>query len=512
MKIAVKTLAAIAGSVALIATLGACTSQSTDNSSHASGSFSYRLATQYGDWLKDLKWFPAAEKQSGVTVDIADGGDNDHYYQKLDLAMSSGSVQDAMVASYAQSQVYGKQGAFQDLAPLIKKYAPHIQKYLDANAQYRNLVTNADGQIFGLFTEQPKLSHVTFYRSDMYKAAGITPGQTVNIQQFTDQLQKLKDAYSSKVANYYPISGRDSYLKFLYAFGAEDRIADGKVQGEYSAGLGQNIFSPQFKTAIEWYRDIYSRGLIDPEWVNGSNTEDSWQEKMLTGKASVGDDFFTRPEWFMENGGPKNDPAYSMAVLPAFQTADGQQAKRDIAVYTTDRVVVVSAKSQKAEQVLKFLDYLFSEKGQTTMHYGVEGQSYKVVDGQPEYTVDFTKEGNKPVGTPAWNFLQERLTFPAPVDNTAYQKWMDPLTKSFAPAYFKNYVDVVPTLKYTADQLDKRSALQAVVDPYVTSQVAQFVQGKIGMDQWDAFLQQASAKGYKKIVAIDQAAYDASRK
>jgi len=512
LKTSIKKMAAVAGSAALLAALGACTPGAPDNNSSASGGFSYRLATQYQDWLKDLQWFPAAQKQSGVNVNLVDGGANDSYYQKLDLAMTSGDVQDAVISSYAQSQVYGAQGAFQDLAPLIKQEAPNIQKYLDSNAEYRNLVTNSQGQIFGLMAEQPKLSHVTFYRSDMYKAAGITPAESVNTQDFTDQLQKLKDFYGQKVENYYPLSGRDSFLKFNYAFGAEDRIVDGKVQGAYENGAGQDLYSPNFKKEIEWYRDLYSRGLIDPEWVNGSNTEDSWQEKMLTGKASVADDFFTRPQWFMQNGGPKNDPAYAIDVLPAFTTSDGQPGKRPTSVYQTNRVLAVSAKSNKAPQVLKFLDYLYSPEGQSTLHYGVEGESYKMVDGKPQYTVDFTTEGNKPVGTPAWNFLQERLTFPTPADNDAYQQWMDPQTKSFAPEYFNNSVKVVPTLTYSAEQLDKRTSLKATVDPFVTAQIAQFVQGKLGMDQWNSFLDQATAKGYKDIVAIDQAAYESLQK
>jgi putative aldouronate transport system substrate-binding protein len=146
------------------------------------------------------------------------------------------------------------------------------------------------------------------------------------------------------------------------------------------------------------------------------------------------------------------------------------------------------------------------------LHYGVEGESYKMVDGKPQYTVDFTTEGNKPVGTPAWNFLQERLTFPTPADNDAYQQWMDPQTKSFAPEYFNNSVKVVPTLTYSAEQLDKRTSLKATVDPFVTAQIAQFVQGKLGMDQWNSFLDEAAAKGYKDIVAIDQAAYESLQK
>jgi putative aldouronate transport system substrate-binding protein len=161
---------------------------------------------------------------------------------------------------------------------------------------------------------------------------------------------------------------------------------------------------------------------------------------------------------------------------------------------------------------VKFLDHTFTPEGQTVMHYGLKGTSYDEQGAKKSYKVKFEDQGNKPLGTPVWNFLQDRLTFPAPVDNDAYYDWMDELTKSFAKDYFTKYTEAKPILKYTPEQLKERTELEAAVKPFVEAETVKFVMGKRDLAEWDAFLAEAEQKGAKKITAIDQAALDAMPK
>ena len=41
-----------------------------------------------------------------------------------------------------QANIYGAQGAFYDLKPLIEEYAPHIKAYLEANPAYVIILKN----------------------------------------------------------------------------------------------------------------------------------------------------------------------------------------------------------------------------------------------------------------------------------------------------------------------------------------------------------------------------------
>jgi len=135
--------------------------------------FSYLMPTKHLNWLRDLQWYPEFEKAVGAKVDFVDGGDGDVYYSGVDLKLSSRDFPDAGVVTLAQSKVYGAQGAFMDLAPLIKEHAPNIQQFIDNNPDYRALIQNEDGTIYGLLAETPKISSVTMYRKEHLEAAGV---------------------------------------------------------------------------------------------------------------------------------------------------------------------------------------------------------------------------------------------------------------------------------------------------------------------------------------------------
>ncbi|NOU93123.1 hypothetical protein GC093_07755 [Paenibacillus sp. LMG 31456] len=475
-------------------------------------SFSYTMESKFVKWALDLNWYKVLLEKGNADVNLIDGGVGAQYYKNIDLKIASGDFPDTGIVNIAQAEVYGTQGAFLDLKPLIDKYAPNIKKYIDANPDYKSMITASDGKIYGLTQEYPKISGVTFYREDMFKKAGISK-EPRTIEELTDAFRKLKAAYADN-KNFYPFNGRDGFLKFQSVFGAQDRIENGKVQGIYSIGSGTDIYAPGFKKLLEWYKQLYDEKLIDPEWVAGAATEESWQTKMLIGNGAVSDDFFTRPSLFMVNGGKKNDPNYSMKVLPYPMGLDGKQAKRSTnARYPDNRFLAINVKAdKKAPEIIKFLDFVFSLDGQTIMQYGVEGESFKTVSGKREFLKTYAEEVVKPLGTPNWLFLQDRLTFPAPVNNEAFYQFNDDFTKSFASDYFGKYAENYPALKYSTDQQKERADLAAKVNEALNANIVKFASGKRPMSEFEAFLTEMEKLGYKRVVEIDQAAYNTLNK
>lgn len=472
--------------------------------------FSLLMETKFINWMKDLNWLEPFLKASNAKIKLVEGGDGDAYRTGIDLKVASDGLADASSMNFSQMQVYGAQGALTDLAPIIEKHAPNIKKYLEENPKYTSLITSKDGKIYGLTQIDPMMTNVTFYRADMFQKAGITQAPTT-IDELTNAMRKLKTTYAD-TKDYYPFLSRGGFPKFMFLFEAEDGIRDGKVYGNYNKGRGYDLKSPGFKQMMEWYVTLYEEKLIDPEWIRGSVSEEAWQTKMLTGKGAISDDFFTRPAWFMLNGGKANDPNFKMAVMAPTKTPSGKVAKRAAnEIYNTDRNIVVPKSSKKAVDVIKLYDFAFSEKGRTIMHYGVEGESYKVENGNKVYIVDPEVEGAKQLGTKAWTFLQERLTFVAPADNTAYYSFLDPLTKSFANDYITKYTQSNMILKYTAEQEKLRNEYRAKVNPVLGAGLVDFVTKKRSMSEWEKFVTEIDALGYSEITKIDQQAYDAMK-
>lgn len=492
------------------------TANSGNGSVEGSSGFSYLMHDKFINWLQEDKWYPYVEKATGTTVEFVPGGSNDEeYYASVDQKIISRTFPDSGIVSVSQATVYGAQGAFVDLAPYIDEFGPNIKSYIEENPTYKPLITNEDGQIFGLIAEAPRFADFIFYRADHFEKAGITKvPQTID--ELTDAMRKLKAYYGKDDKNYYPMVGREGYIRFQSAFNAAASYDDGVSKGVYANGkTGTDLYSDGYKQMVEWYKTLYDEGLIDPEWVAGSGTEESWESKMLTGQGSISYDYLTRPSWFMDNGGPENDPDYNIAILPYLKDLNGNPSVQTTETqYNTLRAMVVNADSKdKAETIIKFLDHLYSDEGQTVVSWGVEGESYEEEGGKKQYIVDFSEQEATPAGEPRWSFLNDRLTFVKPIDNDAFYSWNTELVRNAALELFTDEnLKTGVQVTYTAAQAQKLADLSAKVNEAVTAGVTEFVTGKRPMSEWDAFLGNMETAGYKDIVTLQQEAYDAMYK
>lgn len=174
---------------------GTAAASSTESSGDGDNTYTMFMRSTYVDWIKELKWYDVAEERTGIHVDYISGPEEfNDVYSEIDQRVISGDLPDAVMTKLAQTNVYGPQGVFADLAPYIEKYAPNLQKYIDDNPDYKALVTDKDGHIYGLCKETPIFADLIGYRVDQFKAAGIDPDSIVTIDDFIPQIYLKDDA------------------------------------------------------------------------------------------------------------------------------------------------------------------------------------------------------------------------------------------------------------------------------------------------------------------------------
>lgn len=174
------------------------TANNGNSGAEGSSSFSYLMHDKFINWLKEDKWYPHVETATGTTVEFVPGGSNDdEYYASVDQKIISRTFPDSGIVSVSQATVYGAQGAFVDLAPYIEEFGPNIKSYIEKNPSYKTLITDKDGQIFGLVAEAPRFADFIFYRADHFEKAGITEAPQT-IDQLTDAMRKLKAYYGKE--------------------------------------------------------------------------------------------------------------------------------------------------------------------------------------------------------------------------------------------------------------------------------------------------------------------------
>lgn len=479
------------------------------------GTYTMYLRSTFIDWINDLEWYKEAEKRTGVTVEYQKGtSDEFGVYSEIDQMVLSGTLTDCTMVKQDQANVYGAQGAFYDLKPLIAEYAPHIQAYLDENPDYESLVTNTDGAIYGLLVEAPQMPLLLFYRQDHFEKAGIDASAIQTMDDFTEALRTLK-AYYGDVENYYPLQGRETVIRFQDLFGCSATVSAEESNGFYYNGVVEDrydIHSENAYTMIETMKTWYDEGLINPEWVAGAFTEGDWEAAMWEGRGSVSLDFYTRPAAFNIEG-TKYDPDFNMQVLPWLKDADGNQMKAQTgAKYNQNRATVINAQASEetAITIIQFIDYFFSEEGQTLANWGVEGVSYEEVDGEKRFLVDYDTELAKPDGEMEWTFLSDRYTVCKPLDSTAFFSFNSPVVRDVALELFTDdYLRYGINIVYTDEQSEELSTIFASLLDSCQAGLVSFIRGEreLNEESWQAFLDEMDAAGYTRMEELQLAGY-----
>lgn len=500
---------------------GTAAASSTESSGDGDNTYTMFMRSTYVDWIKELKWYDVAEERTGIHVDYISGPEEfNDVYSEIDQRVISGDLPDAVMTKLAQTNVYGPQGVFADLAPYIEKYAPNLQKYIDDNPDYKALVTDTDGHIYGLCKETPIFADLIGYRVDQFKAAGIDPDSIVTIDDFTKALETLKAYYGKDNPNYYPLTGRDTAIRFASWFGAASNISSTESNGIYINGHYKDgsidIMNDGAYKMVETMKKWYDEGLIQPEWVAGTFGEADWEAAMLNGNGSVFYDYYNRAEWFMENGGPDNDPNYQMGVLNFIKDDNGNPQKMTVSMkYNDECVTAINANcsEDKIKTILTFIDYFYTEEGEILANYGVEGESFKTdANGDKEFIVDYQTEEATPAGEKRWSFLSDRFTVCKPVDNEGFFKWNAPLIAEATGRLFTDEnLGTSYVLRFTDDQSKEITNLLASVYDAQMSGITQFIDGTREMtpDNWAAFQQEMNDMGLSRIEEIQLAAYQA---
>lgn len=216
---------------------------------------------------------------------IAGPGEAQDFYVEVDRRAADGTLPDAVMATLAQTGEYGPQGAFLDLAPLIPKYAPHLQAYIDANPANKALVTDESGAIYGLCAENPVLADFIVYRADHFRKAGVDPESVKTVSDFTDALRALKAFYGADNPDYYPLRSFGNPVRFAAWFGCASGVSAKASGGIYAFGHCKDgsfdVLNKGSYAMVDAMRTWYDEGLIDPAWIAGASAEADWEVQML---------------------------------------------------------------------------------------------------------------------------------------------------------------------------------------------------------------------------------------
>ena len=461
------------------------------------------------DVVMEDTWLDSAiEKYLGLDLEIIEGADLTGLY-------ASGKSPELLYKnSYTQGDIdLAADGAFINIYDYLDKM-PNVKKYLEdpANAADVQKFTVSEGVMYYLPITQiggTAAKYSFLYREDIFKANNLT--FPTNQTEFMATLKKLKEIYpdSMPFVMRQMTGNMQGAQAFSFLWGAT-HVLPGQwstiftldADGKYYLGTT----SSAYKEMAQFFKDLTDQGLMHKSFMTIGTTD--WYAAMGNGTSFITYDKVDRLPDMNKTVQGFDANAVCVAAAP-FNF--GTYAKTATVVTTSFAANATGycygiGNTANKENVMKYVDWLYSEEGQIFTNYGIENESYKVVDGKIEFIDSFLEAqgGLKKAGL--WCAWLSGIT-----DFKAYIASADEaVAKSLevaAPYEFKAPYQV--KLSYNdVEKLVWDTYNKAAYD-YALAEYSKFILGQRDFSTWDDLQKELETTYYlKQLLQIHESALE----
>lgn len=424
------------------------------------------------------------------------------------LRCASGDLTD-MVQNAATQYTGGGAKAIEDdvimdLLPLIDEYTVNYYNiiYSDPNI-YKNLV-NDEGQVpalIGMYTDYYYTDQGYWIRQDILDKTGLDIPKTVpELDAVLDAFKNLGLTDSLMVLS----EGKCDLLEVAY--GATDRLVDGKIQ---PAALTDN-----YKEYLKKLHEYYEKGYISVDFVtyNESDTKPP-QNVVFNDMTGIFKEDVAAIAGYLSS---TNTPGFDLQPMGQIRLNEGDRLDTGfIGVKAADKYSLsISTQCSDPKLAIQYMDYLFSEEGHMLANYGIEGQTYTIENGEPQFT-DLIL--NNPQGFD-WQLCQSLYInpgFPCLTDLSVQEMTYTEAQKAAVPTWVDAYDSADETmpnerwLSYTTEESQHKADLQNDIETYQTEMRLKFITGQLDIDaEWDNYCTALDGMGIHTMEEITQAAVD----
>ena len=428
--------------------------------------------------------------------------------EKFTLMTASDDLPDIIEFDWTHLYPGGKEKALEDgiIQEIdIKKDAPNLAAFLESRHDIDRLVTTSDGKYAGF----------PFIRGDAYLQTYVGPvlrqdwladlnlEAPETIDDWTEALRAFKESKNAAAPLSTTIGELNNYGVFSGAYGTyyDLYLKNGKV----TYGPLDDSYKDYLALLNSWYKE----GLLDAEFAtaDGSIVQSNVLNSVCG--ATVGSCGGGMGKWLTAAPDDKFDlVGAKYPVLNEGETAMLSQYEQPV----NGVMAAISRDCDNYELCAKLLDFGYSEAGHMLFNFGIEGESYEMIDGYPTYTEALTNnsEGLSMAASMArycrshssGAFVQDRRYMEQysqrPQQKAALDKWLQTDAKN----------NVMPPLELTQTQEVEMSSVEESLSSYRDQMQMKFITGELPLSKFDEFRKGLKERGAEKYVKYHQEAYD----
>lgn len=478
-----------------------------------------RLQSADVQYFNNMAETPMAQeimKQTGVKLEFIHPPVGKELEQ-FNLMVTSGDLPDIVVGYFDQykggvGQAI-KDGLIIDVRDLVAEHAPNFNKLLQDDPNIAKLIKDDEGQLIGFgaqISNDQKMGEGYAYtgpmiRQDLLDKAGLR--MPVTIDEWHNVLKTFKEQFALEA----PIAWQNgNWGGFLSsAFNVSDQVGSDSSNGDDWFILDNNRvkfspIEPGFKEYLTVLNQWYEEGLIQKDFPT-QKFDDHILPMATIGQAGAVANFHTY--WWAANlGSYAEGVKFVPAPLPLKETGQKLHLRDDWGWYADLSLTKYITKNNKyPKETIQFLDFLYSDESKQLTNWGIEGISYNMVSGQPEFSEEYKADPAKVGSLYMPNLLKQRIDIRMALGQYPHQEQHD-AWKMWGEADIS--LKIPPGITPTIDEQAENTQIMTEVKTYVDEMKLKFIMGVESLDKFDAFVKQVNNFGIDKVIENKQAGLD----
>lgn len=433
------------------------------------------------------------------------------YSEKLSTTIAAGKLPDLMsINGQATVDKYGPQGAFVDLGEYIEKgMMPNYKKMLDEYKPAEDLVRSSDGKLYGaprIYGVDYRVDQMWLGRTDILEKHGLTRTPKT-FDELYDVMKQLKEIYpdSTPYVNRWGIG---------HAIGGQTYFRNTSSSYFLNEDTKKYEFGPAsqaYKDSLQFLATAYKDGILNPDFA--TITDPEVDELLMTGKG-----FFTfdYPHWGDEierSIGKENLPEgfeWHAILQPEY---NGVRRGTPVLSGYFPTLKVIAKGSKYEEELVRFLDWTYSEEGIKALMFGIEGETYEMAgEDNVKFLKDY-KTSATPEGTITNHGFNDQYIFGVldPLAKNVYEMGAPNLNASakFIEEHDGFGVPTYGAKFFNEDERKRYTDIMTPINTYIEEASMKVILGQASLDKWDTeVLPVVESMGLEEAGKLINKAYD----
>ena len=499
--------------------------------------------TMAGQNTNTLNWndtdqIAEIEARLGIKI-VGTSYEPDAWKNQFTLMLAGEELPDLIVSpniTLVEANELAAQGYFLDMTEYIEKYGENIKHYEEEYPYYRAYNTAPDGGIYTLNEVNPNVIGQiprVFLNKAWMDNLDLEYPETID--ELTDILRSFRDEDANGNGDpndEIPFSSTDFYnalASLMSAFGIYNVNGNSyllQVDDEGTLYLADT--TENYRAFLTWMNLLWDEGLLDID--NFVQTNDEIAAKAAADRLGM----FAHAAPFVACGkGIDYDANFYWIGGLTSEWNDTPTVVKSSPVSAKPRVLV-NAKTEHPDEIVRFLDYLFTEEGTLCAAYGYEGVTFDAVplayEGLEGYSIATMRQPEgwasaeeyrykKATCNDVFNIVRSFTGTFYPAVLAASDELLEEMVKDYGWAVRVTQnairrcevIETFPSLIYNADEATTQNQLYTDISLCLASMQAQFITGKVDVSSdadWEAYLNQLDTMKLDDLLAIEQAAYD----